>query len=97
VFKLVLERTDGKQKAKEVRFFAKDSCSRQIWVKKLIQAKNASFEAEDCGGVPLEQLIALQAELDHAHSDENDFADSDVRQCDSKGARAYIDLEDAVE
>ena len=63
-FKLLRVRTEEQKVEKEERFFAGNVCGRNAWVKKLLQAKNASFESNDCLNVPMEEMIALQAELE---------------------------------
>ena len=53
-FKFLINRDEENKAEKEQRFFAANICSRTVWVKKLLQAKNRSFEAGDCDGVPIE-------------------------------------------
>ena len=47
----------------EIRFYCSNVCARSAWIKKLLQAKNMSFEADDCSNVPLEEIMALQKDL----------------------------------
>jgi len=54
-FKLLVNEEQKAQK--EQRFIAADLCSRNVWVKKLLQAKNQSFENNDCNSVPMEEII----------------------------------------
>jgi len=58
-FKILVNTSEERKAEKEQRFFVGNVCSRNGWVKKLLQAKNQSFEADDCIGVPMEDIIAL--------------------------------------
>ena len=63
-FKMFVNRDEESKSEKEQRFFGANVCSRTVWVKKLLQAKNRSFEAEDCYNVPVEELITLQNQIE---------------------------------
>ena len=81
VFKLLIDRSDIDKSEKEQRFIASDICSRAIWVKKLLQAKNRTFDGgDDCQGVPLDDMVDLQKQLEET-------------QQEDQGAAAFIDLE----
>jgi len=55
VFKLII--TQAGQSEKTERFTAANVCSKACWVKKLLQAKNGSFESDDCKGVNMEEML----------------------------------------
>ena len=63
-FKLMVNREEENKSEKEQRFYVDSVCSRGTWVKKLLQAKNGSYETNDCTNVPLEEMVALQRDLD---------------------------------
>ena len=67
---MLIKREEEKKPEKEERFFTRNVCSRNNWVKKLLQAKNTSFELDDCGGVPMEELIALQRDIESSRMSE---------------------------
>lgn len=60
VFKLMVSRQAEGKADKEERFITANVCSRNVWVKKLLQAKNSSFEMDDCNNVDVNDMIALQ-------------------------------------
>ena len=57
VFKLII--TQVGQPEKTERFYAANVCSKACWIKKLLQAKNGSFQSNDCQGVPMDEMLAL--------------------------------------
>ena len=67
-FKLLLDRSDENKSVREIRFFASDFCSRNVWVKKLLMAKNQTFEADDCQNVDIYRMIDLQKQIDNSSS-----------------------------
>ena len=56
-FKLLVNEENKAQK--EQRFITADLCSRNVWVKKLLQAKNQSFETNELYSVPMEEIITM--------------------------------------
>ena len=62
-FKLMVSREEEKKGEKEQRFLAPNVCGRSCWLKKLLQAKNGSFEAYDGFQVPVEEMMAFQNEI----------------------------------
>ena len=50
--------TDEESKStREQRFITPNICSRNVWVNKLLHAKNKSFGANDCIRVPVEDMM----------------------------------------
>lgn len=84
-FKLVsipAEEEESKaSKPREERFYTPNVCSRNVWVKKLLQARNQSFDRDDCNDVPMQEIVdfnnelqALDATSDSRYTDANELS-----------------------
>ena len=78
----------------EKRFTAGSVCSRNVWIKKLLQAKNLSFEPNDCEEVTVQELMALQSELELQGQDQTRMEDQRLlRGLGGAEASAYIEFD----